>query len=564
VSVAIRDQERVNRSPGEGDGSLGGLRRALVGGVTFAVLLAVLMARNAFLFSDRYYEDGDQGANSILIEQARHFQLLVGNYSRLGFNHPGPAYLYVQAWGEELFYDLLHAVPTAWNGQLLAVYALYSAFVALAVAIVYGWTRSVPAAAGCLAAIAAFAAIHPEILVSDWMPYLYVPTYALFILAGASVAAGAGRDLWIFALAGWFLIHGHAAYLFFVPGLTLVALAAFCWPRRGRILAALRSAPVASLRAFLRRHWRAWIPAAAISALFLLPIVVNLALHWPGSFGRYFSYGSSSQAGGHSPRAILTYALWFWWPGSTAPADRFVGFIPLLSYVISTELAWWCTRGAVRRFLLTLLGLNVVSEFLFIAYAAVGIDNLTRNGHYIGYFFWSAPLLTLLAAVVALAEAGGAALSRTAARRVLAAVGAALVALAAIAWFTATPLSRTSPAYSDPGAPWMSPPATDASIPAAVATLAARSPGQTLVIGLDHDTWEDLTGFLVQAERTGVRACVASAHWEYMVTSQFICTPAEAADGVHYYFHFTGVPEHGRVITRMYATWVSVGSGPAS
>jgi len=49
-----------------------------------------------------------------------------------------------------------------------------------------------------------------------------------------------------------------------------------------------------------------------------------------------------------------------------------------------------------------------------------------------------------------------------------------------------------------------------------------------------------------------------------MVTSQFICTPAEAGDGGHYYFHFTGVPEHGRVITRMYATWVSVGSGPAS
>ena len=101
---------------------------------------------------------------------------------------------------------------------MLAVYALYSAFVGLAVAVVYGWTRSVAGAAACLAAFAGFAAIHPMILSSDWMPYLYVPPYALFILAGASVAAGAARDLWIFALAGWFLIHGHAAYLFFVPG----------------------------------------------------------------------------------------------------------------------------------------------------------------------------------------------------------------------------------------------------------------------------------------------------------------------------------------------------------
>jgi hypothetical protein len=561
VPVAIRDEERVNRSLWRGDGSRG-VPRWAVAAVSFVVLVAVLVARNAFLFSNRYYEVGDQGANSILIEQARHFKLLVGNYSRLGFNHPGPAYLYVQAWGEELWYDLLHAVPTPWNGQMLAVYALYSVFVALAVAVVYGWTRSVAAAAACLAAIAAFAAIHPMILSSDWMPYLYVLTYALFILAGASVAAGAARDLWIFVLAGWFLIHGHAAYLFFVPGMTLVVLAALCWPRRRRILAALRTAPVASLRAFLGRTRRGWIPAAATSALFLLPILINLGLHWPGSFGSYFSYGSSSQAGGHSADAVTDYLLWFWWPGSTAPADRYVGFIPLLSYVAGTELTWWCTRGLVRRFLLTLLGINVVSCILFIAYASIGIDNLTRNGHYMGYFFWSAPLLTLVVAAVALSESLSRALARTAARRILAGTVGALIAVGAIGGFAATPLARTSTAYSDPAAPWMSPADTDAAIPAAVATLATRSPGQTLVLNFDHDTWEDLTGFLVQAERTGVRACVDDPQWAYMVTSQFICTPQEAAAGARYHFHFAGFPEHGQVITRMYATWVTAAAPP--
>jgi hypothetical protein len=560
MSLAIRDQQDVNRSPGPGGDSRWYVSRWAVAAVSFVVLVAVLVARNAFLFSNRYYEVGDQGANSILIEQARHFRLLVGNYSRLGFNHPGPAYLYIQAWGEELWYDLLHAVPTPWNGQMLAVFALYGVFVALAVAVVHGWTRSVAAAAACLAAIAGFAAIHPMILSSDWMPYLYVLTYTLFILAGGSVAAGAGRDVWIFALAGWFLIHGHAAYLFFVPGLTVVVLAAFCWPRRRRLLAALQTAPWGSLRAFLGRNRRAWIPAAAISAVFLLPIVVNLALHWPGSFGKYFSYGSSSQAGGHSAGALIKYLLWFWWPGTTAPADHFVGFIPLLSYVIASELAWWCTRGLVRRFLLVLLGLNVVSSVFFVAYAAVGIDNLTGNGHYMGYFFWSAPLLTLLVAAVSLAEA----LAKTAARRVVAGAAAAVVAAATIAGFAATPLARTSTSYSDPASPWMSPPDTDALIPGAVATMAARSPGKTLVLKLDHGAWEVLTGFLVQAERTGVRACVDDPHWAYMVTSQFICTPRQAAEGAPYYFHFTSVPEHGQVITRMHATWVSPGSTPAS
>ena len=67
--------------------------------VPFAVTSGVLLARNPFLFSAPEYERADMGANSILIEQARRFTLLVGNYSRKGFNHPGPAFLYVESWG---------------------------------------------------------------------------------------------------------------------------------------------------------------------------------------------------------------------------------------------------------------------------------------------------------------------------------------------------------------------------------------------------------------------------------------------------------------------------------
>ena len=55
-----------------------------------AGLVLLLCVRNRFLFSTRLYEDADMGANSILVEQARHFTLLVGNYSRDHFHHPGP------------------------------------------------------------------------------------------------------------------------------------------------------------------------------------------------------------------------------------------------------------------------------------------------------------------------------------------------------------------------------------------------------------------------------------------------------------------------------------------
>src|SRR5580704_14098818 len=255
--------------------------------VPFALLFALLCVRNRFLFTTRLYEQGDAGANSILIEQAKHFTLLIGNYSREGFNHPGPAYMYVQAFGEYLFQNALHVVPTAWNAHMLSVFALNCTFVALAVGVVYGWTRSLRGAAACFAVFTGFAIAYPPIVNSDWMPYMYVLAYMVFILAAGSLAAGRAQDAWIFALTGWFLIHGHACFLFFVPVITVAVLVALLWPRRH----ALR----ASVGEFFREQRRAWIPVAVISAVFALPIVVNLVLHWPGDFGKYISYGGSGQ-----------------------------------------------------------------------------------------------------------------------------------------------------------------------------------------------------------------------------------------------------------------------------
>ena len=129
---------------------------------------------------------------------------------------------------------------------------------------------------------------YPWILNSDWMPHMYVLAYMVFIMAAGSVAAGRMQDAWIFALTGWFLIHGHACFLLFVPAVTAAVLIAVLWPRRH------------TLRASAGRFSRAapnWIPAAAVSALFALPIVVNLVLHWPGDFGKYISYGGSGRRG---------------------------------------------------------------------------------------------------------------------------------------------------------------------------------------------------------------------------------------------------------------------------
>ena len=304
----------------------------------FALVVAVLVVRSRFLFTVSFYEQGDAGANSILIQQAMHGTLLIGNYSREGFNHPGPAYMYAQAAGQWLFLYALHLVPTAWNAHVLAVFALNSAFVSMITGVVYGWTRSLRGAAVCLAVVLGFIATEPSILSLDWMPWMYVPTYIAFLVAAASVAAGGSRDLWILTLTGWFLLHGHACFLFFVPVILAATAATVIW----------QHGPRASWRALSRP--RAWVPVAVISAVFALPVVADLVLRWPGDFGKYFSYTSSSTAGGHDLVQVVRYALWFRWRGG---GTRVVALVPVVLYPVAIAAACWLSRGAVRRFLAT-------------------------------------------------------------------------------------------------------------------------------------------------------------------------------------------------------------------
>ena len=474
------------------------------------VVLGTLLARNVWLFRTPVYEDADMGAYSIQIEQARRFALLVGNYSREKFNHPGPAFLYVQAWGEDLFYDLTRAVPAAWNGEVAGLYLLSSFFAACTVVVAYRWGGG-RAALATLGAVGLFGALHPSAFSSDWMPYEYVPAYLAFVVSVGSVAGGRTRDSWIAALSGWFLIHGHACFLLFVPSLWLGAIAA-------------RLAPHLRRRTWPRPGRGAWLPVALISAVFALPIVLELVLHWPGNFGKYFAYSDSSRSGGHSAAQVADYALWFWWPRAGAWA------VAAVLALVAAVAAWRMPAGGVRRFCLALLAVNAASTLAFAVYAATGIDAL--NQYYIGYFYWSAPDIMLLVLLLAGTELLAARTTGQGTATRVAAVAAAGAAVVGCAAFAIAPQTRLSTDHTDPGDPTATGSFADPALPAGVARIGKLAAGRYAVLSVpQHNAWPEVTGILVQAERTGVPACVADPAWEFMMTSQFICTREEILAG---------------------------------
>jgi len=279
-----------------------------------------------------------------------------------------------------------------------------------------------------------------------------------------------------------------------------------------------------SRTAFFRQRRSQWVPAAAVSVVFALPIAADLVMHWPGEFGKYWSYASSPRAGGHPVNQILRYLLWYWWPGATWLGLLILAGLLVAAVAVTVALPFPAAAGDLRRFLLAALGIVAVTTAAMLYYAARGIDDLTS--HYIGFFYWSAPLLALLVVVTGLTAALSA---RPVIRPVIRAVpaGALLVALlvALIAGILAPGL-RADVHDSEPA------------LAPALAALAARSSGRLIVLKVAPFTSFDADGLVAQAMRSGVRMCLAGQYfWVFAATSQFICGPRQEATGVSYQLH---------------------------
>jgi len=244
---------------------------------------------------------------------------------------------------------------------------------------------------------------------------------------------------------------------------------------------------------------------------------------------------------------VARYALWFWWPHAHAWAA------PALLALAAGLLSWRLPAGPVRRFCRWLLIVDAVSTAVAAGYVAVGVDSI--NQYYICYFTWANPVVLVLVIVIAATEliaSGGhprAALAVTAA-----------IAVAAWSVFAAVPATRLTTVYVDPANPRAGH-STDALLPAGVAALAAAAAGRPIVVTFPHNAWPTVTGILVQAERTGVRACVAERHWTFMMTSEFICTPAERAAGYPVVVYPAGAQPRSAVAVARFAGAVAVSAG---
>jgi hypothetical protein len=429
--------------------------------VTGLALLALLVLRNRDLLFNPVWEDGDFAADSILIDKARQFELLVGNYSRFGFNHPGPALLYVQAWSQLLWHDAIQVFASPFGAQFFGILALNSAICGLCATIVVRRTGQVQAAPVLVGCALTYTWLNPGLLVSTWMPNVYLCPFLLLLVSAASVATLELQDAWKFVLASGLLVHGHVSFILFTTGVAVVLIGALWFQRAAIAMGSVR---------------RAAKQCVAIAVVFAFPIVINTLVNYPGEFPAYWRYSRSHQAGGHSVHAALAFVGDYWSSGHA-------GHVLALFLLIAAAVATRTFRGPARHFLMSVVGFVLLASVLTTVYAKFGIDDLSLR--YIAIFYNAAPILTLFTITIAVIEMTG----RSRLRYVVTA--AIVLSLTFLA---------SRPQLENPyrGAPW---------VPAAFDSVARLGPGP---VRLDFALpfWPEAAGLVEESRRRNHDICV--------------------------------------------------------
>lgn len=359
------------------------LARSIAGRALAVLLITVLLVvLNWSMISQVSTEVGDFAANSLLVQEAKRLALLDGHYSRFGFFHPGPAFLYVLAGGEWLFFDVTGLAGSALGGQLIAALTLTSVWLVL----IFGLLRMVLSKwSVAVLGVVVFALVvtftNTQFVNGLWFPLLYALPFSVFVLATSWLIAGRQLALPYVAFTGGVLINGHASFLVILPVVLAIALLAGFIVLRTRIAIDLRVG----------------IWSGVILAIFLMPLAVRTIRDFPKPIADYFfSEPEGTGLGVSEAIEITSQPL-----GGTGIAILVILVLILLWVsnpgTATSELA---VRGQV-------IGIVAATIATFI-YALLAVD--TVENVYLIYFAFALPALLalalLLGALNALPRAG--------------------------------------------------------------------------------------------------------------------------------------------------------------
>ncbi|GEM_PF-2891658 len=263
-------------------------------------LLLLLLLAGALLHAasgplvQRFQPDGDFAADMLLVNELHeNGHLYRGHYSRFGFNHPGPVFLYANALFERVGASVGLPRANAWVLSATLVNLGFLALIAWLLPRLFGRRLSAMAVAATLP----LALLLGDRLFQFWMPYRLVLPYLAFYLSVLLVLRdGPRRAPLAMALAG-VLIHGYVTMPLFTLSLLGLAVGAWLWRQRPP-----------------RRADYAWLGATlAVGALFALPLALDTWTNPTPNLLRILQASRAMGEAGHAGAwASLVFTLSYW------------------------------------------------------------------------------------------------------------------------------------------------------------------------------------------------------------------------------------------------------------
>lgn len=338
----------------------------------FILTTALLIFANRAQILTSSYAIGDAAANSLLILDAKSFHLWVGNYSRVGFNHPGPAILYVLAGGEALFYDGLHLVKTPLSGQFIAV-AFYNAFWISLLGVLFFRLFSLKSAALLSFSVFLFVvSLIKDVFFTDlWFPYLYFFPFSVALLSFARFSEGKTDSLVFLALAGGVLINGHVC---FIPILGILFISSIAYN-----FVSKRNTPHLRILStyFWKEHLKSIFLFFSIIFIFCIPLIVETLQHFPGPIPQYIHFSTAHKANTFSQAMQFVSVYWG-------------GLVSMLTGLLT----YWfifCASHENTDGIRNILAAVFYTTLAALLYAKFGVDKI--NESYMEFFYYSVPAL---------------------------------------------------------------------------------------------------------------------------------------------------------------------------
>lgn len=294
------------------------------------ILLAVygIVEVHAYIFGPAYLETGDYAANALQIIDANHFHAIYGNYSRWGFNHPGPFFFYAYSLGETLFLHWLKLVQSPDQAHVLIGIIIQSACLAWAATEFARLSRFFNIVV--FAAIAAFVLPHTQVALSSiWPPHVLFGPYFALIVSCVSLSLGNARALIGAVLMTCILCHGHVAQ----PLMTMPMLgtALICYVRH------TQNTSGRFVQAFLAIRIQL-IVSSIIVAIFLTPIIIDLLQCPDCNAYRILNYLHASSEARPNWRQAINYVASFFIFDHTPEVISNVPHIPLITRRVAVAL----------------------------------------------------------------------------------------------------------------------------------------------------------------------------------------------------------------------------------